>query len=1119
MANQSISQLPVASTITGAELAVVVQNGVTKQCQVEQIANAVSPGKLIQTVYFDSNSNLVFVYTDSTQQSVGPIPGYVAAHIAPNGHLILTNSIGGTTDAGSVFASLDQTFLTLSHESSLPNSQQLVGGSGITVTGGSPGGQATISMSGAPGSLATAGNGIIAKNSTNTVVSRTITSGSTGIAVTNGDGVSGNPTIGLGGKLATLEALNTNGFLASNGTSVFQRALTATANQITITNPEGFLGNPLFSIADNPVLPGTGSVTLPTGNTSQRPGNLAGQLRFNSQLDVFEGQNSSGVWEVLALGGGVTSITLGTGLTGAPNPITSTGTISISATGVTAGSYGSSSQVPSFIVNAQGQLTSAANVNISATAIGAVTSVSGTANEITSSGGQTPVISLPSALTFTGKSVTNGTFITPTISSILNSGTLTLPTGTDTLVARNTTDTLTNKSMSGSTNTFTNIPNSALVNSSLTIGTTNVALGATATTLAGLTSVTVTQDPVSDLQLATKQYVDNVAQGLNVKTAVMVATTGNITLSGEQTIDGVLTSSSRVLVKNQSAPAQNGIYVSASGAWTRSVDANTWNELISAFTFVQDGTTQADTGWVCTINAGGTLGTTPVTWTQFSGAGTYTAGTGLTLTGTQFSITNTAVTAGTYGTDARNLTLSVNAQGQITNIFDQPISIAASQINSAIPNSGLANSSITIGSTSISLGGSITTLAGTSISGATNTLSNIPNSALTNSSVTIGSSSVSLGGTVTTLSGVSMSGSSNTFTNIPNAALTNSSITINGSSVSLGGSVTVTATASNALTIGTGLSGSSYNGSTPVTVAIANTAVSAGSYGSASAVPTFTVNAQGQLTAASNTTIAITNTQVSGLGTMSTQNSNSVSITGGSLSGVGVSATSFSASQDSSFTSTGALLISSGTTAQQPVSPAVGMLRYNTTTGQFEGYSGVSPSWKSVGGAAISDDTTTNAIEYPLFVTATSGTAQTVYTSSTKYTYNPSTGALGFTSAKATNGFYSVGAFSPAPYTDGVVVDYVTGKGRISVGAGDGIYFYKDNSNSSVATTQIAAITSAGDFSASTVNATNGIVLNSATITTSFTVPTGSNAHSVGPVSVASGVTVTVSSGQRWVIS
>jgi len=87
--------------------------------------------------------------------------------------------------------------------------------------------------------------------------------------------------------------------------------------------------------------------------------------------------------------------------------------------------------------------------------------------------------------------------------------------------------------------------------------------------------------------------------------------------------------------------AANKGYVASASAWSRSSDADTWQELVSAFTFVEQGTTQADTGWVCTVNAGGTLGSTAVTWAQFSGAGTYSAGDGLSLTGTTFAVVGT----------------------------------------------------------------------------------------------------------------------------------------------------------------------------------------------------------------------------------------------------------------------------------------------------------------------------------------------------------------------------------------------------------------------------------------------------------------------------------------------
>lgn len=229
--------------------------------------------------------------------------------------------------------------------------------------------------------------------------------------------------------------------------------------------------------------------------------------------------------------------------------------------------------------------------------------------------------------------------------------------------------------------------------------------------------ITNLANPVSDQDAATKYYVDSVAQGLDVKASVIAATTGNITLSGAQTIDGVsIVAGDRVLVKNQSAPAENGIYVAASGAWSRSADANTWDELRSAFTFVEQGSTQSDTGWVCTVNAGGVLDTTPVTWTQFSGAGTYVAGTGLTLSGNEFSITNTAVAAGSYGSASQVATFTVNAQGQLTAAASTSIAIANTQV------SGLGTMSTQNANNVAITGGSIinlTTFDGITIDGGT----------------------------------------------------------------------------------------------------------------------------------------------------------------------------------------------------------------------------------------------------------------------------------------------------------------------------------------------------------------------------------------------------------------
>ena len=154
------------------------------------------------------------------------------------------------------------------------------------------------------------------------------------------------------------------------------------------------------------------------------------------------------------------------------------------------------------------------------------------------------------------------------------------------------------------------------------------------------------------------------------------------------------------------------------------------------------------------------------------------------------------------------------------------------------------------------------------------------------------------------------------------------------------------------------------------------------------------------------------------------------------------------ATTDSSFTSTGAVLVSKGTAGQQPGSPVTGMVRYNTTSNEFEGYSGSTPAWKSIGGSALSNDTSTATDLYPVFAAATTGTAQNLYTGNAYLLYKPST----------------------------------------------------------------------GEFQARVPVASNGIVVNSQTVATSYTIAAGFSGMSAGPITVSSGQAVTVSSGSRWVI-
>jgi hypothetical protein len=350
-----------------------------------------------------------------------------------------------------------------------------------------------------------------------------------------------------------------------------------------------------------------------------------------------------------------------------------------------------------------------------------------------------------------------------------------------------------------------NITNSTI--NSTTIGAITPSTGVF--TSIATTTGTISTTPSAATDIVNKQYVDYALLGISWKAPARAATTVNITRSGAQTIDGVaVIAGDTVLVKNQTNTAENGIYFVQTGAWTYATGSTTWAQYIGAVIYIVDGG-QATAAFYTTAQPGGTLGTTAMNWYNLSFSSSYTAGTGLTLSGTQFSITNTTVTAAAYGSASKTLTATVNAQGQLTALADTNIAIAGSQITSG-----------TIGSAYLT--GSYTGITGVGT--------------LTAGTWTASTIGVAYGGTgAATLTGYVKGSGTAAFTasalipttdlsgTITNAQLANSSITINGNSVSLGGSTTVTATASNALTIGSGLSGTSYNGSAAVTIAIDST--------------------------------------------------------------------------------------------------------------------------------------------------------------------------------------------------------------------------------------------------------------------------------------------------------
>jgi phage-related tail fiber protein len=184
-------------------------------------------------------------------------------------------------------------------------------------------------------------------------------------------------------------------------------------------------------------------------------------------------------------------------------------------------------------------------------------------------------------------------------------------------------------------------------------------------------------NPVLAQDAATKAYADSLAQGYKWKEPVRAVTTANITLSGVQTIDGVaIVANDRVLVRNQSAGIENGIYLAAAGAWTRATDFDAASEVIGASCFASEGASLGNSVWVMTTDAPVTLGTTAMTFTQTNAGTSYTAGAGVVIAGgvialdTAVAVRKSSAAIGDGVATTLTMTHALNTQDVQVSVYD-----------------------------------------------------------------------------------------------------------------------------------------------------------------------------------------------------------------------------------------------------------------------------------------------------------------------------------------------------------------------------------------------------------------------------------------------------------------